>query len=223
MRWKIFTRYRGPADGKNRRRGKAAAYRAQPQRPGGDGFQTLGPRRHRQPCGAGERPHAGLGEPAVEHSHSAMPGFTHLQNRATGHLRPPSAGLCGNARARSRQAARCPNPAERMPAGRRRPGRNLVSDRPAHDGRGIGFRPPTANSLDSVSDRDFALEYLSSVSILAMHLSRFSEEIVIWCSAPYQLVALSDAFTTGSSIMPQKRNPDAAELTRRKPAGFLAR
>jgi argininosuccinate lyase len=80
----------------------------------------------------------------------------------------------------------------------------------------LGFDRPTANSLDSVSDRDFALEYLSAVSILAMHLSRFAEEIVIWCSSPYQLVALSDAFTTGSSIMPQKRNPDAAELTRAK-------
>jgi argininosuccinate lyase len=80
----------------------------------------------------------------------------------------------------------------------------------------LGFDRPTANSLDSVSDRDFALEFLSALSILAMHLSRFAEEIVIWCSAPYRLISLSDAFTTGSSIMPQKRNPDAAELTRAK-------
>jgi argininosuccinate lyase len=80
----------------------------------------------------------------------------------------------------------------------------------------LGFDRPTANSLDSVSDRDFALEFLSAVAILAMHLSRFAEEIVIWCSAPYRLIALSDAFTTGSSIMPQKRNPDAAELARAK-------
>jgi argininosuccinate lyase len=67
-----------------------------------------------------------------------------------------------------------------------------------------------------VSDRDFALEFLSALSILAMHLSRFAEEIIIWCSSPYRLITLSDAFTTGSSIMPQKRNPDAAELTRAK-------
>ncbi|MDE8342842.1 MAG: argininosuccinate lyase, partial [Acidocella sp.] len=66
------------------------------------------------------------------------------------------------------------------------------------------------------SDRDFALEYLSALAILAMHLSRFAEEIIIWCSSPYKLISLSDAFTTGSSIMPQKRNPDAAELTRAK-------
>jgi argininosuccinate lyase len=80
----------------------------------------------------------------------------------------------------------------------------------------LGFDRPTANSLDSVSDRDFALEFISALAIMAMHLSRFGEEIIIWCSAPYRLIALSDAFTTGSSIMPQKRNPDAAELVRAK-------
>jgi argininosuccinate lyase len=80
----------------------------------------------------------------------------------------------------------------------------------------LAFDRPTANSLDSVSDRDFALEFLGTMSILAMHLSRFAEEIIIWCSAPYRLIGLSDAYTTGSSIMPQKRNPDAAELTRAK-------
>jgi len=80
----------------------------------------------------------------------------------------------------------------------------------------LGFERPTANSLDAVSDRDFALDFLSACAICAMHLSRFAEEIVIWCSAPYGFVRLSDAFTTGSSIMPQKRNPDAAELARAK-------
>ena len=82
--------------------------------------------------------------------------------------------------------------------------------------RRLGFDRPTANSLDAVSDRDFALEFLSAAAISAMHLSRFAEEIVIWCSAPYRFIRLSDAFTTGSSIMPQKRNPDAAELVRAK-------
>jgi argininosuccinate lyase len=80
----------------------------------------------------------------------------------------------------------------------------------------LGFDRPTANSLDSVSDRDFALESLSAASICAMHLSRFAEEIVIWTTPQFALVNLSDAFTTGSSIMPQKRNPDAAELVRAK-------
>jgi argininosuccinate lyase len=80
----------------------------------------------------------------------------------------------------------------------------------------LGFDRPTANSLDSVSDRDFALEFLSAASICAMHLSRFAEELVIWSSAQFRFVRLSDAWTTGSSIMPQKKNPDAAELIRAK-------
>jgi argininosuccinate lyase len=80
----------------------------------------------------------------------------------------------------------------------------------------LGFDRPTGNSLDAVSDRDFALEFLSAAAISAMHLSRFAEEIVVWYSAPWRFIRLSDAFTTGSSIMPQKRNPDAAELVRAK-------
>ena len=80
----------------------------------------------------------------------------------------------------------------------------------------LGFDRPTANSLDSVSDRDFALEFLSASSICAMHLSRFAEELVIWSSAQFRFVRLSDRWTTGSSIMPQKKNPDAAELLRAK-------
>jgi argininosuccinate lyase len=80
----------------------------------------------------------------------------------------------------------------------------------------LGFDRPTANSLDSVSDRDFALEFLSAASICAMHLSRFAEELVIWSSAQFRFVRLSDKWTTGSSIMPQKKNPDAAELLRAK-------
>jgi len=80
----------------------------------------------------------------------------------------------------------------------------------------LGFDRPTANSLDAVSDRDFAIEFLSAAAIAAMHLSRLAEEMVVWCSAPFGFIRLSDAFTTGSSIMPQKRNPDAAELARAK-------
>ena len=80
----------------------------------------------------------------------------------------------------------------------------------------LGFDRPAANSLDAVSDRDFALEFLSAASICAMHLSRFAEELVIWSSAQFRFVTLSDRFSTGSSIMPQKKNPDAAELIRAK-------
>ena len=80
----------------------------------------------------------------------------------------------------------------------------------------LGFERPMANSLDAVSDRDFALEFLAAASICATHLSRFAEEIVIWSSAQFRFVSLSDRFSTGSSIMPQKKNPDAAELIRAK-------
>jgi argininosuccinate lyase len=78
----------------------------------------------------------------------------------------------------------------------------------------LGFEAPTANSLDSVSDRDFALDYLSAATLCSLHLSRLAEELIIWASAPFGFVKLSDQFSTGSSIMPQKRNPDAAELVR---------
>jgi argininosuccinate lyase len=80
----------------------------------------------------------------------------------------------------------------------------------------LGFERPMANSLDAVSDRDFVLEALSAAAIAAVHLSRFAEEIVLWCSPSVGLISLSDKFTTGSSMMPQKRNPDAAELVRAK-------
>ena len=80
----------------------------------------------------------------------------------------------------------------------------------------LGFDRPSANSIDAVSDRDFALEFLAAGAILAMHLSRLAEELVIWCAGGFGFVRLSDAFSTGSSIMPQKRNPDAAELVRGK-------
>ena len=80
----------------------------------------------------------------------------------------------------------------------------------------LGFKKPTDNSMDSVSDRDFAIEFLSACSILMMHLSRFSEEIVLWCSWEFKFVELDDAYSTGSSIMPQKKNPDVAELVRGK-------
>ena len=85
----------------------------------------------------------------------------------------------------------------------------------------LGFDCPTRNSLDSVSDRDFALEFLSCIAILAVHLSRFAEECVIWTSQPYNYVILPEQYTTGSSIMPQKKNPDSCELIRGKTGRFF--
>jgi argininosuccinate lyase len=85
----------------------------------------------------------------------------------------------------------------------------------------LGFAGPTRNSLDSVSDRDFALDYLSAAAMAGLHLSRLAEEIIIWASQPYGFVKLPDAWSTGSSIMPQKRNPDAAELVRAKAGQLL--
>ncbi|MDE8345547.1 MAG: argininosuccinate lyase [Acidocella sp.] len=153
---------------------------------------------------------------AAEHAASVMPGFTHLQTAQPvtfGHhllayveMLARDAGRLRDARARLNE---CPLGAAALA------GTSFPIDR-YMTAQALAFDRPTANSLDSVSDRDFALEYLAALSILAMHLSRLSEEIVIWCSAPYRLISLSDAFTTGSSIMPQKRNPDAAELTRAK-------
>jgi argininosuccinate lyase len=153
---------------------------------------------------------------AAEHAGSVMPGFTHLQTAQPvtfGHhllayveMLNRDAGRLTDARARLNE---CPLGAAALA------GTSFPIDR-FTTAEALGFDRPTGNSLDSVSDRDFALEYLSALSIMAMHLSRFAEEIIIWCSSPYRMIALSDAFTTGSSIMPQKRNPDAAELTRAK-------
>jgi argininosuccinate lyase len=153
---------------------------------------------------------------AAEHAATVMPGFTHLQT-----AQPVTLGhhLLAYVEMLSRDAGRLEDTRRRLnecPLGAAAlAGTSFPIDRHA-TASALGFGRPTANSLDSVSDRDFALEYLSAVSILAMHLSRFAEEIIIWCSSPYRLIALSDAYTTGSSIMPQKRNPDAAELTRAK-------
>jgi argininosuccinate lyase len=157
-----------------------------------------------------------LAERAAEHAASVMPGFTHLQTAQPvtfGHhllayveMLSRDAGRLHDARARLNE---CPLGAAALA------GTSFPIDRHM-TAQALGFDRPTANSLDSVSDRDFALEYLAALAILAMHLSRFAEEIIIWCSSPYKLISLSDAFTTGSSIMPQKRNPDAAELTRAK-------
>jgi len=145
-----------------------------------------------------------------------MPGFTHLQTAQPvtwGHhmlayveMFGRDAGRFADARARMNES---PLGAAALA------GTGFPIDRAA-TAKALGFDRPMANSLDAVSDRDFALEFLSAASICAMHLSRLAEELVIWSSAQFRFVTLSDRFTTGSSIMPQKKNPDAAELIRAK-------
>jgi argininosuccinate lyase len=159
---------------------------------------------------------AALIEQAEANADVVMPGFTHLQAAQPvtfGHHMLAYVEMIGRDRGRF---ADCRARLNECPLGAAAlAGTSFPIDREA-TAAALGFDRPTANSLDSVSDRDFALEFLSAASITAMHLSRFSEEIVNWTSAQFNFITLSDAFTTGSSIMPQKRNPDAAELVRGK-------
>jgi argininosuccinate lyase len=157
---------------------------------------------------------------AERHAATVMPGFTHLQVAQPvtfGHHLLAYVEMLGRDRGRwadcRKRLNECPLGAAALA------GTSFPIDR-AMTAQALGFDRPAANSLDAVSDRDFALEFLAAAAIAGTHLSRFAEEIVIWTSEPYRLVRLSDAFTTGSSIMPQKRNPDAAELVRAK-AGRL--
>ena len=157
-----------------------------------------------------------LSEKALTHAGSVMPGFTHMQSAqpvTVGHHLLAYVEMLARDRGRFKDARRrlneCPLGAAAL-AGTSFP---IDRHRTASE---LGFDRPTANSLDSVSDRDFVLETLSAASICAVHLSRFAEEIVLWVTPQFGFVKLSDRFTTGSSIMPQKRNPDAAELVRGK-------
>src|ERR1700716_3217844 len=157
-----------------------------------------------------------LAEKAQEHAATVMPGFTHLQTAQPvtfGHHLLAYVEMASRDRGRFRDARKrlnqCPLGAAALA------GTAFPIDREA-TAKALGFDAPMANSIDAVSDRDFVLEALSAAALTAIHLSRFAEEIVLWCSPLIGLVSLSDAFTTGSSIMPQKRNPDAAELVRAK-------
>ncbi len=145
-----------------------------------------------------------------------MPGFTHLQTAQPvtwGHHMMAYVEMLARDRGRFADARTRMNESPLGAAALA--GTSFPIDRQM-TAEALGFDRPTANSLDSVSDRDFALEFLAAASICAMHLSRFAEELVIWSSAQFRFIALSDRWTTGSSIMPQKRNPDAAELLRAK-------
>lgn len=145
-----------------------------------------------------------------------LPGFTHLQSAqpiSLGHYLLAYVEMLGRDRSR---ASDCRARLNQCPLGSAAlAGTSFPIDREMTAVE-LGFDGPTLNSLDSVSDRDFAMEYLGVLSIVAVHLSRMAEEIVIWTSEPFGFMSLSDDFSTGSSIMPQKRNPDAAELIRGK-------
>ncbi len=159
--------------------------------------------------------HALLGQ-AEAGSDWVMPGFTHLQVAQPvtwGHHMMAYVEMFGRDLSRVRDARVRMNESPLGAAALA--GTSFPIDRDM-TAEALGFDRPCANSLDAVSDRDFALEFLSVASISAMHLSRLAEELVIWSSAQFRFVALSDRFSTGSSIMPQKKNPDAAELIRAK-------
>ncbi|ALN74386.1 argininosuccinate lyase [Aureimonas sp. AU20] len=153
---------------------------------------------------------------AEEHAGTVMPGFTHLQAAQPvtfGHHCLAYAEMAARDRGRVQDAIRRMDESPLGAAALAGTGFPIDRHRTAE---ALGFREPTRNSLDSVSDRDFALEFLAASSIAATHLSRLAEEIVIWSTPQFDFVRLSDAFSTGSSIMPQKKNPDAAELVRAK-------
>src|SRR5688572_15404986 len=155
-------------------------------------------------------------ERAEEHAATVMPGFTHMQA-----AQPVTFGhhCMAYVEMFSRDLSRVKDAVERMdesPLGAAAlAGTGFPIDRHM-TAKALGFREPTRNSIDTVSDRDFALEFLSVAAICATHLSRLAEEIVLWSTPQFGFVRLSDAFSTGSSIMPQKKNPDAAELVRAK-------
>jgi argininosuccinate lyase len=157
-----------------------------------------------------------LARKAEAHAATVMPGFTHLQPAQPvtfGHHLLAYVEMLGRDRSRFVDARRrlneCPLGSAALA------GTSFPIDR-AKTAEVLGFDRPMANSLDGVADRDFALEILAAASITGVHLSRFAEEIVIWMTPQFGFIRLSDRFTTGSSIMPQKRNPDAAELVRAK-------
>ena len=153
---------------------------------------------------------------AEQHADTIMPGFTHLQVAQPvtfGHHLMAYVEMFGRDRGRLADGRARLN--ENPLGSAALAGTSFPIDRHM-TASALGFDRPTANSLDSVSDRDFALEFLSAASICAVHLSRLAEELVVWSSAQFRFASLSDSFSTGSSIMPQKRNPDAAELVRAK-------
>jgi argininosuccinate lyase len=163
-----------------------------------------------------------LAQQALTHAATVMPGFTHLQSAQPvtfGHHLLAYVEMAARDRGRFADARRRLNESPLGAGALAGTSFDLDRDMTA---KVLGFERPMANSLDAVSDRDFVLETLAAAAICAVHLSRFAEEIVLWCSPLSGLLVLSDKFTTGSSMMPQKRNPDAAELVRAKAGRIIA-
>jgi len=161
-----------------------------------------------------DRLEAAILDRAEQHSATIMPGFTHLQAAqpvTLGHHLMAYQQMLARDRSRFSDARRrlneCPLGAAALA------GTSFQIDRSATAAT-LGFERPTANSIDSVSDRDFVVDYLHAAALCSVHLSRLAEEIIVWASQPFAFVTLPDAWSTGSSIMPNKRNPDAAELVR---------
>jgi len=153
---------------------------------------------------------------ARAHMNTVMPGYTHLQR-----AQPTTFAhyMMAYANMLRRDVTRLEDCLERLDECPLGAGALATSTYPLDrfdTARALGFKQPTENSMDSVSDRDFAIEFACGLSILMMHLSRFAEEIILWCSWEFKFVELDDAYSTGSSIMPQKKNPDVAELVRGK-------
>jgi argininosuccinate lyase len=162
-----------------------------------------------------------LAEKAASHARTIMPGFTHLQVAQPitfGHHCLAYVEMLARDRSRLADARKRMN--ENPLGAAALAGTSFPIDRVVTS-KALGFDRPMRNSLDAVADRDFVLELLSIAAICATHLSRLAEEIVVWSTTQFRFVTLSDKFTTGSSIMPQKRNPDAAELVRAKPGRIL--
>src|SRR5215213_7932495 len=158
---------------------------------------------------------------AGQHAATVMPGFTHLQAAQPvtfGHHLLAYVEMAGRDRSRLADARRRVNESP-LGAGALA-GTSFPIDR-VMTAAELGFERPMANSIDAVSDRDFVLEYLAAASICAVHLSRLAEELVLWSTPQFGFVRMGEAFTSGSSIMPQKRNPDAAELVRGKTGRVL--
>ena len=153
---------------------------------------------------------------AAQHQSTVMPGYTHLQRAQPVTL---AHHLLAYGQMLRRDVTRLEDCRDRMNECPLGSGALAGTTHPIDRNRTaslLGFDAPTANSLDGVSDRDYAIEFLSCMSILMMHLSRFAEEIIAWCSWEFKFIELDDAYSTGSSIMPQKKNPDVAELVRGK-------
>ena len=150
-----------------------------------------------------------------------MPGFTHHAGRATGDVRSSPDGVRRDARARRRAIPDARKRINRLPLGSAAlAGTSFAIDRD-RVARELGFDAVSTNSLDAVSDRDFAIEFAAAAALVMVHLSRFAEELVLWSTPRFGFVQLADRFCTGSSIMPQKKNPDVPELVRGKSARVI--